>query len=240
MKRLTLSLLALCYVMIAIASVKHYAWKGQLGTSINFKLEVQENEMGAIAGQTTYYRKNGKISVIPVYGHRINYRDATSAIALNEYEGTKICGTFYILLKEKTVIEGNWHLMDRSYKMYVQNVTPNQSQRFLQPITSLTQAKGEYSFTYDCGLEDPCGGSCTLKVFGNKLKWDMVQVTPNIAEGTGTSMLQGSKFGGKTGNFHFVAYVDKHFVYVKRINDGPLDDFGAHATLEGIYVREKQ
>lgn len=243
MKKTIFTLALMLCSLIAIADVYTYSWTGKLGDNINFRLDLQESTFGTLIGEVTYFRKNGKVAKIPAYGYILNYegQDECSYI-LNEYNGTKVCGTFFFEIKDGKPV-GTWNLLDK--ELEINNVLgcddPETDEiDFFNPATS-ANATGNYEFSYSRGngLED-CGGSCSLKVIGGKINWEMTQVTPNIAEGNGTSNFNNAYFTGKVSNFEFEAYVDKKFIYVKRTdNSGPVDDWGMAATIEGIYVRVK-
>lgn len=240
MKKIVFLLLAFFGVLLAKADLTHYALEAKLGESIRVKLELQENNFGVLAGQSTYYRKNGSQSVISVFGYRID-NDDDATLLLNEFDGIKICGDFTLTVKDGEITEGRWALNDKSYEMNsIVKLSPDYSQRFFHPVSSASKAVGEYGFTYVGINGDERGGHCTLKMVGNRLKWDMQQATPGLAQGTGTSVFADSGFKGREGTFKFEAYVDERFVYVKHLNpeDGGNEDWGAWATLQGLYVRK--
>ncbi len=240
MKKTIILLMAFFGVLLAKADLKHYALEARLGESISLKLELQENSFGVLAGQSTYNRKNGSKSVISVFGNRLDDDDDTTLL-VQEYDGTKICGEFVLTLKKGAITEGRWSLNDKTYEMNsIVMLEPDYSKRFFHPVSSAAKAVGEYAFTYVSGNGDERGGHCDLKMVGNRLKWDMAQVTPNIATGSGTSAFADSGFKGSVSEFKFEAYVDERFVYVKQTNPGEaeVDDWGAWATLQGLYVRK--
>lgn len=246
MKQLITAILLFCCALTASADVTPWAWEGKLGANISFRLEVEESTFGTLIGQTTYFRRNGKTSVIPCYGQRIEYEDDESIVfLLDEYDGTKQCGHFYIDLCEGKIVEGTWSLLDKTYEMEgMIDLEPVPGTEYLyRPISSIDEACGEYTFTYASGnpYMPEYGGSCTITKTGpNTIHWSMGQVTPNIAEAEGDSELHGAYFEGHFGEFTFEAYVDRRFIFVKNTNDGPIqmDDWGAHSTIAGIYVRE--
>lgn len=246
MKHLLTTLLLLCCALTASADVIPWAWEGKLGANISFRLEVEESTFGTLIGRTTYLRKNGTTAVIPCFGHRIDYdNDDSIVFYLDEYDGTKQCGHFYIELRDGVIQEGNWSLLDKTYAMNsIVDLDPAPGTEHLySPVSSVSEACGEYSFTYASGNDfmPEYGGSCTItKLGGNKIHWSMSQVTPNIAEAEGDSELHGGYFEGRFGEFTFEAYVDRRFIYVKNTNDGPveMDEWGAWSTIEGVYVRE--
>ncbi len=240
MKKITFLLFSFLVALMAKADLEHYAWELNLGESIKMKLELQENSFGVLAGQSTYYRKNGSESVISVFGFRLD-QDEDVVFAVKEYDGTKICGDITLYLNSGSIREGFWAMGEKSYEMNnIEVLEPDYSKRFFHPATSASKAVGEYAFNYEGGNGDELGGHCDLKLAGNRLRWEMAQVTPNIAEGSGTSVFKDAGFIGRVSNFEFEAYVDERFVYVKRTNpeDGAVDDWGAWATLQGLYVRK--
>lgn len=248
MKHLLTTLMLLCCALTASADVFPYAWEGKMGNNINIKLEVEESTFGTLIGRTTYYRKNGTMATIPCYGHRIVYDEGASvAFALTEFDGTKVCGNYILEMGEGESFEGGrWSLLDKEYDLnsFVDlNPAPGSDYMFA-PISNINEAVGTYSFTYKTGNPNmpECGGSCTITKKGaNQIHWSMTQVTPNIAEAEGDATLDGSYFTGRHGDFTFEAYIDRNFIYVQNTNTEPfeVDDWGAWATIEGIYVREK-
>lgn len=246
MKHIITTLLLLCCALTASADVTPWAWEGKLNGNISFRLEIEESTFGTLIGQTTYFRKNGKTAVIPCYGHRVEYDDDENIVfMLDEYDGTKQCGHFYIDLCEGKLVEGNWSLLNKTYEMsHMVDLEPIPGTEHLyHPVSNIDDACGEYSFIYDSGNEftPEYGGSCTITKTGpNTIHWSMAQVTPNIAEAEGDSEFNGSYFVGHFGDFTFEAYVDRRFIYVKNTNDSPfeMDEWGAWSTIEGIYVRK--
>lgn len=231
-------------ISFSLQAVTRYAWTGKLGDNISIKLELEQNDFGAIAGQTTYYRKNGKVAYLPVYGHYWS-SEYGQFLQVDEYDGNKVCGSFSIVLENGAFKSGEWLMKDKELKMNeVEAVAPDCQAEFLKPIHSLLDAKGYYSFTYETGNPNmpECGGHCSLTPQGKMLSWEMAQVTPNIAEGSGVSKLQGCYFYGKTCTFEFEAYVDKSFVFVRQTNPDAeaCDNWGAFSTLQGIYVIKKK
>lgn len=223
-----------------------YAWKGKLGSNISFKLEVEENINGLVVGETTYYRRNGSIRKLPVYGECISEQNGSKTLILDEYDGTKVCGSFYIEQKGAKLISGSWNLNDKQLVMSNMVATTFSLAEGKSRIVPATASNiiGNFKFSYDSGNQSfpEHGGSAQISKSGNTFKWYMCQVTPNIAEGEGKATFNGNTFTGKVGNFHFRAWVYDKLLFVKRLNPeaGPCDDFGAHATLAGIYIRCKK
>jgi len=244
MKKILFTLTLMLCSLVAMADVYSYSWSGKLGEKINFRLDLQESTFGTLIAEVTYFRKNGKVANIPAYGYVVNYDNGDSAYILNEYDGNKICGTFFFNINDKGIMEGSWSLLDKELKMNdiaKKDDPESDNLDFFHPANNMKEAAGEYSFKYDRakGLE-PGLGNCSLrKIDNNQIKWEMTQVTPNIAEAQGTGNFNNGYFTGKYCNFEFEAYVDKKFIYVKRTDEsGPVDDWGMAATIEGIYVRK--
>lgn len=248
MKHLLATLLLFCCTLAASADVTPWAWEGKLGQNIRIRLEIEQSTFGTLIGQTTYYRKNGKTAVIPCYGYSIeNDDDDTIVFILDEYDGTKQCGHYYMTLQGGELKSGSWSLLDKSYEMNSMvdlNPTPG-TEHFYHPVSNIDEACGEYTFSYESGnaFMPEHGGNCTITKTGpNTIHWSMLQVTPNIAEAEGDSEFNGSYFKGHFGEFTFEAYVDRSFIYVKNTNDSPIhmSDWGNRATIAGIYIREAQ
>lgn len=222
---------------------KHYAWEGTMGENITFRLELEKASNGLIIGETTYFRKNGKISDIPVYGRFCELEDGNELV-LSEYNVRTECGTIIIMLDSKGNFEsGEWSHGDKSYELNNMKAVPfsfGKHQTFLFPVSG-ERCNGEYGFSYKTGNPNmpEYGGYASLKVIGNMLKWEMNQVTPNIAEGNGKSLYKGNTFSGKAGDFKFNAYTYRDCLYVVCTNpeNAPFNSFGNNATLEGIYIK---
>ncbi len=227
------------------ATKRFYAWQGKLGTDISFRLELEQASNGLVIGETTYFRKNGKTANIPVYGFYLHLEDGDELV-LTEYDGRTACGTFIIEIDQNGELQcGKWSHLDKELDLNEINKVSfsyGKHEKFIYPATG-AQCNGEYGFRYKTGNPnwDENGGYAELKVGinGKQIKWEMNQVTPNIAEGSGTSALITNTFSGKVGSFKFKAYIYKDCLYVINTNpqDAPWDEFGAHATLEGIYLK---
>lgn len=226
----------------ALTITDRYAWKGTLGQRTSFRLELEQNANDLVMGQMTYYRRDGSVRKIAVYGTFIYSADG-NWMALQEFVGTKICGYMSIVVDGTNMKEGTWSYGEKQLEMHdVQNVEMQHKQTFFQPADG-KGLHGEFSFTYDSSNPNfpEYGGNAVIATSGQHLNWRMTQVTPNIAEGSGSTSFTGNTFADTYGNFKFRAWVYKDVLYVKRTNpeDGDCEDFGAWATLEGIYIREK-
>lgn len=247
-------LLTLIFLLTALFSqlqakdviVQRYAWDGKLGKDIHFRLEIERNSEGLVLGETSYFRKNGQITDIPVFGTYSKDDQGNEILYLNEFDGNTQCGSFYIRVSGEWVKEGHWSLGEKILEFNdLENVgfSYGKNGTFFYPAEG-EAVNGYYSFTYPNDNPDMQmrGGHAELTVKGSKVQWEMAQVTPNIAEGQGQSTLVGNKFSGNVGSFLFSAWVYQNCVYVKCLNPDaePNEDFGAWATLEGIYVRGGQ
>ena len=236
---LTTLLLTIC---CTTAMAEKYAFKGTINKTISFRLELQTNAFGAVAGETTYYRKNGKVAHLPVYGS-IEKDGRDLLIFAHEYDGVDICGTFNLTIANGKLKEGKWNNDDKFLTISVTSYPPlSEVHDYLQPVTSPKDAEGEYGFSYSRGdgLDDG-GGFCTIKANGKGITYEMSTVTPNIAElPERQATIVNSQVSGSYSNFRYKAYLDKNFVYVKRTNPdgGQVEDWGAHATVEGYYVKK--
>lgn len=233
--------------MAAMADVFNHSWNGKLGKDISFKLSFAESTFGTLIGETTYYRKNGKTAVIKCFGYRVDYENGTHSFFLNEYDGTKVCGTFFIEVdNDDNFQSGTWSLVDKELQMneIEESEDADEDKGFFSPVNSINEAVGEYDFTYATGnpYNPENGGNCEIKKKSpNTISWSMAQVTPNIAEANGESIFDNAYFKGEYEGFTFEAYVDKKFIYVKQTNTEPVemeDYWGMAATIEGIYVRK--
>lgn len=244
----TLFLLLAILPLVAIAQQKitrHYAWEGKMGEGISFRLELEQADNNLVIGETTYYRKNGKVADIPVYGQYLALEDGYELI-LNEYDGREECGTIIIELDKNGIfLEGSWSNDTRSYDFREMNkvgFSYGKHETFIFPATGAL-CTGEYGFKYKSGnpTMPEYGGYAALKVSGKVVNWEMNQVTPNIADANGKSVMLGNTFSGSTGNFKFKAYVYKDCLFVVNTNpqDAPWDEFGHNATLAGIYLKHK-
>lgn len=243
MKRLIISLIILCSAFGLKADLNHYSFKGKLGSSITFKLDLQENNRGILSGETTYYRKNGKTAVIKVYGTREELGDGAYILNLIEYDKNKECGYFHIDMNGEWIKNGWWWLGEKTLDMNnLENLEPNYNKRFFHPVYEAKDAEGVYRFTRASGNPNfpEHGGNCAIMASGNKLIWSMTQVTPNIADATGTAEFEYSGFTDSYSNYLFETYIDENFIVVTRTNpeDGMVDDWGMGAEIGGIYVKD--
>lgn len=246
MKHLLILILLLCSSLTASADVTPWAWDAKLGDNIRIRLEVEESTFGTLIGKTTYFRRNGKKAVIPCYGHCIKHDDDERIhFLLDEYVGIEQCGHFYIIILNGEIQEAYWTYHDKRYDMNSivdLNPTPGTEYNY-SPISNINEACGDYFFIEKTGNDffPEYMGSCTITKTGpNTIHWSMGQVTPNIAEAEGDSEIDGAYFKGSFGNFKFEAYIDRRFIFVKNTNEAPftMEDWGAWATIAGIYIRK--
>lgn len=244
MKRLiAIICLALGLNLAAQAQIQSYAWTGTLGKSTSIRLEFQRNSDNILSGQMTYYRKNGQVAKIPVKGYYYPSQDKNSPdmVTLSEYDKRKECGHIFLLLRGMTIQpDSKWHLNDKEMLLSATKPVEMKGGPFFVSAKG-DEVTGEYGFTYDSGnsMMPEYGGYVSLQYEDGVVTYSMNQVTPNIAETEGAASLVGNAFTGQVSNFKFRCRVYKDFLYVKRTNpqDGMVDDFGAHASLEGIYLR---
>ncbi len=243
MKKYLLLIFALCLQNVLMAQTK-YSFRGRLGQDISFRMDLEQNSDGIVAGETTYYRKNGKVAKIPVYGWMKNADNQGfyngDALFLTEYDGTKQCGTFVFGIDAQGLpVEGSWswHEKELDINSVEKTIFPS-GVKYLNPAKGQT-INGEYSFSYtrSSGMED-CGGSCTLKYTNGQVHYNVCTVTPNIAEEKKTAKLNGSYFTGSHDEYRYKAYIDRKFVCIWATNSGQVDDWGAWATIDGIYVKK--
>lgn len=247
MRRLSLTLLFLATILCATLAQQKYSFRGKLDGRILFRLDLQQNKDGIVAGETTYYRKNGQIAKLPVVGW---YRQPTQQMIDNgydvisidvfEYDGTKQCGYFSIELKNGDVAGGYWSHNDKHFDISdIEKTQFPAGTKFFSPVTG-PAIRGEYSYSYKPthGLYE-WGGSCVLTYNNGKVHFEIGNVTPNIAEDKGVATLTGSYFTAVHQGFRYKAYIDRRFVCIWSINDDyvEVDDWGANATVEGVYIK---
>lgn len=242
-KLLVIMCLALGLSVAAQAQIQSYAWVGTLGKSTSVRLEFQRNSDDIVSGQMTYYRKNGQVAKIPVKGsfYPAEKKGETDQVYLNEYDKRKICGYIMVILKGSAVQQGSkWHFGEKEMALHDTKPVELKGGPYFVSAKG-DQVTGEYGFTYDSnnGLQEEYGGYCSLQYEDGVVTYSMSQVTPNIAEAEGAANLVGNAFTGQVSNFKFRCRVYKDFLYVIRTNPdaGWVEDFGAHATLEGIYLK---
>lgn len=245
MKKIAIVTLMMLCSMTMMAKITAYVWKGTLGTEIKFQLDVKENSFGALIGQTTYFRKNGKVARIKCYGYRSVDSDGNVYFLLDEFNGTKECGHFCIEMTMGKFQFGSWSYGNKTLGMDLTEFPePGKADIAFDPVTTAKDAVGEYSFSYESNIEgmDDNGGTCLIKLAGdNRIKWSMCQVTPNIAEAEGEAEYGNGIFSGKHEEYTFDAYVDKDFIYVKKTCSAEVresDFWGMGATIAGIYVKK--
>lgn len=245
MKKLILFLLCLISLS-ANADNKHYAFRGTLGENINFRLDLEEDTYhGIVMGQTTYYRNNGKIAKIKVYGNSKKSEEANTNLRffiLSEFNGTKVCGNFMIALEaDGSFNEGYWSLGNKMYGMSnVEFLPTDDAPTFFKPV-DIKDAGGVYEFTYASGNADmpEYGGTLQLYPYREDIAYHVSQVTPNIAETMGKmSEIFENRFYFFVGRTSYDVFAFEDVVFVKRCNpqSGHPDSFGANADIEGYYI----
>lgn len=231
-------LLAICTA--ANAQTK-YSFRGKLGRDISFRLDLEQNKEGIIAGETTYYRKNGKIAKLRVLGHYNSAKNSgydTPTLWLTEFDGIKHCGYFNVILSGSTAVGGTWTYMDKELNINSLEKTIYPAGKvYLHPAKG-PAINGEYRFKYSrsIGYGD-CGGSCTLSYVNGKVHYSICTVTPNIADEEKTVTPIGSYFSASHGACRYKGYIDRNFVFIRTTNNVTVDDWGAHASIDGFYVK---
>lgn len=248
MKKFILFLLCLISLS-ANAANKYYALRGTLGDNIDFRLDLEEDVYhGIVMGQTTYYRKNGKVSEIKVYGNSeeemIDGRKYRS-FRLCEYLGTKICGNFHFMINADGNIEsGCWTLGDKMYGMsegMVELLNLDEYKTFFEPV-DIENAGGVYKFSYASGNEEmpEYGGMIELYPYCKNVAYHVSQVTPNIAETHGkmAEIFENQFYFYVDGDISYDVFAFEKVVFVKHANSLSRhpDTFGANADVEGIYI----
>lgn len=225
--------------------MKRYAWEGYLDGDIHFRLEAEQAFNNLVIGEMTYFRKNGEVSDIPVYGCFTEIGDG-EWLQLKEFDKQTECGIIAIDLGVEDVIyAGAWFYGDKELRMSnTKKVSFSEGKHatFLKPVYT-NDIAGEYGFKYYKSLEPKIegGGYAKLEVIdGSKVKWRMSTNVSGIAESEGVAEIQGNTFTGEHLNFRFMAYVYEDCLYVVRTNpdDGPVEDWGVAGSLEGIYLRK--
>ncbi|MBO4730986.1 MAG: right-handed parallel beta-helix repeat-containing protein [Bacteroidaceae bacterium] len=226
------------------AVVRRYAWEGYLNATTHFRLELEQAFNNLVIGEMSYFRKNGTVSDIPVYGVFREIGDGEWLI-LHEYNGRKECGTITIDIgANDAVYAGTWSngnkemVMSKTEKV---QFSEGKHETFFHSA-SPAEMKGEFGFSY-VKSEEPLvegGGYVKLTPYGNDMvRWEMNNISGGIAEANGESIIDFNSFEGSYQNFEFRAFVYKDCIYVMRTNpdDGPIDDWGVAGTLEGVYLR---
>jgi len=250
MKKLILSLfLILSVSAYADENTRMISLEGMLGPdNIHFRLDLEEDKYeGFIAGETTYYRKNGIVSTIKVWGRGMDNKEGENTfhtIVVNEFNGTKICGMFVIILNsDMTVREGCWTLNGKVLDMSeIENIESSENSKFLKKVDILS-ASGVYKFSADS--DNPTmpeyGGTLQLYVEGKNIAYSACQVTPNIAETQGKmSEFWGNQFYFYAGDIYYLTYVYEGAAFIVRnrwTDKGEQNEmFGNAADIVGVYI----
>lgn len=233
------------FALLANAEYKHYSFEGILGEDISFRLDLEEEEYeGFVIGKTTYYRKDGGISQIKIYGqsHDDDYAEGTFHILnLQEFLGTKVCGNWSLVLDDGDFVSGEWTLGEKNYMVtYVHRLNTDGAPTMFRTLP-IFDAAGVYEFSYSSGNEGmpEYGGSMQLYLDHRNLAYNICQVTPNIAEVRGTT----SEFAGNSFYllvsgvwYRVVTFEGVAFVTHVSSDAAPCEDFGANADIVGAYV----
>ena len=225
---------------------KRYAWEGYLNGDVHFRLEAEQGPGDQLIGEMTYFRKNGKVADIPVYGKFQEIGDG-EWLMLSEYDKGQECGTIMIDLgPHDTVYNGKWGYGNKEMKMTdTKKVEFSEGKHlsFFQPVYG-SDIDGEFGFTYVKSEEaDLKGGGyakLTTSSDGARVSWQISQNSGGIAEASGISDLSGNHFAGSFQNYEFIAYIYKDCLFVERTNpdDGRVEDWGVAGGLEGTYLRK--
>ena len=227
------------------AIIKRYAWEGYLDATTHFRLELEQANNNLVIGEMTYFRKNGKVSDIPVYG---TFREIGDGewLLLHEYNERKECGTITIDIGANDAIyAGTWSNGNKEMKMTKTekvSFSEGKHETFFQPA-SPAEMTGEFGFSF-VKSEEPLvegGGYAKLTPYGSDMvRWEMNNISSGIAEANGESVIEFNTFMGNYQNFDFRAFVYKDCLYIMRTNpdDGRVEDWGVAGTLEGIYLRK--
>lgn len=247
MKKLILFLLLLISLS-ANAANKHYAFKGKLGKNISFRLDFEEDTYhGIMIGQTTYYRKNGKIAKIKAYGIRQKQEgegENNNVFTLTEFDGIKMCGNIVLYLNaDGSFDEGSWFFGGREYKMNdIEVLSGDDSPVFFKPV-DIEKASGVYRFSCPSGNMYDYGGTFQMYYYRGNVGYSACQVTPNIAETTGKAAeIFQNRFYFNVDNASYDVFAFEDVLFVERSNPqtGPVESFGANADVAGIYVKTSQ
>lgn len=241
-----ITILTFCLCSLnALSNNKFYAWRGMLNNEISFRLDLEENDEGHVIGETTYYRKNGKIATIKIFGESLDMEDEDKTyhtLILPEFNKTKICGVFNIVLENGHFKAGRWVYKNKELPITeVESVSlSTHGHSFINPV-SVTNAQGYYEFSYESDNESmpEYGGTAQIITRGDNIGWSMSQVTPNIADASGrNSDTWGNRFVFRISNACYCTYTYKECLYVKRLDPetGPCEDFGDNADITGVYI----
>ena len=247
MKKTILSAAILTLLTTSTVTAENLAWHGHLGQDIEVQIELQYDDYGFVAGQTTYFRKSGKTSVIPFAGYR-RYDDGRWDFSLVEHVGTKQCGFYeFTIDADDHLLGGFWAFGTRSYD-FMEMLPVSCNRTFLQPAI-YGEAEGFYRFTVKSNNPEmpEYGGHADIHFEHKYISYHFAQVCPNIAETYGTEAeVYGNTYyvsvpldddSGYSANYHVGNFSD--FVIVKRENPerGLPEAFGAHTDIQGIYFR---
>lgn len=247
MKRLC-NLIVCLMIMMTVnmlsAHAENVSWQGKLGDNINVRIDLEMNEMGYVGGQTTYFRKNGKKSIIPLAGYR-KYNEGNWDLFLTEHVGTKYCGYYMMTIdQELNLMDGVWSFGDTQHEMNNMQKLPNEkTQTFLTPV-KYGEGDGVYSFTVKSNnpTMPEYGGTAEICFEHKYVSYHFCQVTPNIAETYGSeSEVYENTYYFQVGDYYYHAGIYKDCVIVRRegMNPGSPDSFGANADIAGIYFKTK-
>lgn len=228
------------------AETKHISMKGKLGESISFRIDLEHDiYMGTVMGETTYYRKNGKVSNIKVYGFAtktVIFDDDYFTLELDEFDGTKMCGHFYILVSSEGRFDnGQWSFGEKTLQMNeIENLPTNNAKNYLQPL-NLVEAQGvyEYSVVSNSQTLPEYSGVLQIYVQRKNFAFSISTITPNIAE----TKQRTSEFFKEICYFYvgkilynILSY--RGAIFVKRVheNEGQNYEFGRNADIVGVYI----
>lgn len=261
MKRLLTFLCALC-LTIATAwadagRMGSFAISGMMTGDINFRIDAQYwgTSPAIVAGETHYYRKDGGISVIKIYGTMDEEH-----CSLREFIDNRECGHFEInnmpapeALTDLgrlvgTPLEGYWEGNGKLYdfeNVSISQVSNDFSHNAMHRPADLTRLSGVYGYRKVTELGNTFN-NVALLVKGDSIEWhfegaddelgsdySLEATTPlhHNVEGLSPDVLRVEADGGE----YIIVPMDE-FLFIERNNELPegTDDF---IDLRGLFVR---
>ncbi len=251
MKRILFLAVACMALLHATAQsiIRKYAIEGTLDGNIAVRIAVEVNDQNIAAGEVIYYKtKNAKPILLVGEPYQID-----DSFYLREYLADGHNTGNWSLELSNGQWKGSWYDPSSDKTRTLSNVRvisfpPSMGGKLIPE--SPDHIGKEYSYWFNhSGYGAPMGGHFTFSGAGkNRVSFTAANVPSNIAEGKSEqgrpAVLQGNHFTYLHMNecdYGFEAYFFPQFMITRSVtNADTFYCFGAHTTLEGIYIKTKQ
>ena len=250
MKRFLISIMVSVAMFAASAqSITHrYAFEGTLDGKIAIQLAFEANDIGIAAGEITYTKTKNPTPILIVGTVEEN------SFYMYEYlsDGKRTGGYLAIEVKNGKM-KGKWHNFDNdkeySFTAMRSIAFPKSAEGKLMPESPDHIGQHYGYWFHNANVDSDFGGHFDFRGAGkNRVHFEAANVPMNIAEGRSEegrpAELQGNHFTYLHMNecdYGFEVYFYPQFMVARSVTcKETLECFGAHTSLEGVYIKTKQ